>query len=262
MKKILCVFLLFVLLISLASCDIAANYMETGYLYTTERDGSTYLLSRFARIYNIDLVDKTFSVVKNDLITEDDFISQNEFKYRFFAGEYFATPIPDGYEGVVKHIDKCCNDETTSVVSATGYVKDQILIGFVQVYNDTSGAYGNYAIENISYSIAFLYNADTDGFSVIKRFDDTVIVAFTDNTVIYWKDKAYYSYDLISNTENYLVEDKAYDAGLVQQSEPTVLANDEICVLHLPKSKMNKKTEYMYVYCFETNDFFELEWLQ
>ena len=128
-------------------------------------------------------------------------------------------------------------------------------------YHDTSGVYGNYAIEKISHSIAFSYNADTDEFSVIEKIEGVVIVAFADSTVIYWKDKAYYSYDLTTNVEKYLVEDKAYDSGLNQTSTPAVFSNEKICVLHLIKGKTSENIEYMYVFNFETGEFFELECL-
>lgn len=260
MKKLICILLLVVALTSFVSCGVVSNHMTTEYLCTTELDGSTYILSRFSKIYNIDFENKTFSLVENDLFAESDFTSQNEFKYELFAGEY-TTQIPDGYEGIIKYVKECRLENDTSVVDACGYVKNEILTGFVQVYKDTSGVYGNYAIEKISHSIAFSYNADADEFSVVKRFDDVVMVAFADNTVIYWKDKAYYSYDLTTNTEKYLVEDKAYDSGLNQTSTPAVFANEEMCILHLIKGK-TKNIEYMYVFNFETNEFFELDWLK
>ena len=261
MKKLVCILFIFLLLTSFVSCGIVANHMTTGYLSITELDGSTYILSRFSKIYKIDFENKTFSLVQNPDFDEGIFDNKNELKYEFFAGEYSAK-IPDGYDNVINHLNKCKLENDTSVIDACGYVTDGILTGFVQVYNDTSGIYGNYAIEKISHSIAFSYNADTDEFSVVRKFDGVVIVAFSDSTVIYWKDKAYYSYNLTTNEEKYLVEDKAYDSGLNQTSTPAVFSNEEICVLHLRKGKMREDIEYMYIFNFKTNEFFELKYLE
>ena len=96
----------------------------------------------------------------------------------------------------------------------------------------------------------------------VEKFDGVVIVAFSDSTVIYWKDKAYYSYDLTTNEEKYLVEDKAYDSGLNQTSTPAVFSNEKICILHLIKGKARENIEYMYVFNFETGEFFELKYLK
>lgn len=261
MKKLICILLLLVLVTSLASCGVVANHMTTDYLHTTEIDGSMYMLSRFSKIYKIDLENKTFSLAQDPDFDKALFDNKNGLKYEFFAGEYSAK-IPDGYDNVINHLNKCKIENDTSVIDACGYVTDGILTGFVQVYYDTSGIYGNYAIEKISHSIAFSYNVDTDEFSVVEKFDGVVIVAFSDNTVIYWKDKAYYSYNLSTNEEKYLVEDKAYDNGLNQASTPAVFSNEELCVFHLVKGKTSENIEHMYVFNFETGEFFELEYLK
>ena len=259
MKKIIVILLLLLLVTSLASCDVVANHMTTGYLCTTELDGSMYMLSRFSKVYKIDFENRTFSLAQDHDFDETLFENKNELKYDFFAGEH-SGKIPEGYEGIIGHLEKCKLESDTSVIDACGYANDGILTGFVQVYYDTSGKYGNYAIEKIAHSIAFSYNADTNEFSIVKKFDGVVIVAFANSAVIYWKNKAYYSYDLTTNEEKYLVEDKAYDGGLNQTSIPAVFSNEEICVLHLVKGKAKENIEYMYVFNFETGEFFELEY--
>ena len=261
MKKIIYILLIFVLITSLTSCGIVANHMTTGYLCTAEVDGSTYMLSNFSKVYNIDFENRTFSLVEDSDFNKGILNSKNKFKYEFFAGEYSAR-IPTGCDGIIDHLNTFKFEKAGSVIDACGYVNNSILTGFVQVYNDVSGAYGNYAVENIYYSAAFSYNADTDEFSVIKKIDGVAIVAYTDNTIIYWKNQAYYSYDLTTNEENYLVEDKAYDSGFTQLSTPAVFSNEEMCVLHLVKGLEDENIEYMYVFNFETTEFFELKHLK
>lgn len=224
-----------------------------------EKDGSSYIQSRFSRIYEIDLEGKTFSFVENSGADDFEWKTENALKYSFFAGEY-DIEAPDGYDGVVKYIKSCELECRGSVVDACGYLDNGILKGFVQVYKDTSGVHGNYSIEKISHSLIFAYDAEADDFSVLNQFDDVVVVAVHDDTIIYWKDRAYYSYDIKMQTETYLVEDKAYDAGLTQYSTPAVLANENMCVLHLVKGKTNGYVEYMYVFDFLSNKFFELKW--
>lgn len=246
------------MILLLSSCEIVSNYITTGGLYTAEIDGSMYIQSSFSQIYKVDMENKTFSLVENSELNDFGWKAENELKYQYFAGEY-QTTIPDGYDGVAKYIEGCELDNKNSVVDACGYVTDGILTGFIQVYKDTSGVHGNYAIEKIAHSIFFSYSAETDEFSSIKKFDDVVAVAFQGDVAIYWKDKAYYAYDLETDKETYLVEDKAYDSGISQLSTPAVFFNEEMCIFHLVKGKTNENIEYMYVYDFSIDEFFDLK---
>ena len=83
MKKIICILLLFVLVTSLASCGVVTNHMTTGYLCIAELDGSSYMLSRFSKIYKIDFDNKTFSLVQNPAFDEDIFDNENELIYHY-----------------------------------------------------------------------------------------------------------------------------------------------------------------------------------
>ena len=254
MKKFLCLLVLIILIVSLVSCDMVANHITIGYLSTID---GTVCIEHFQNVYKLDIENKTYSQVSYDFFAETAFDDENELKYDYFAGEY-GGQIPLGYEGVAEHIENCELDSETSMVEACGYVGDGVLNGLVQVYKDGSGVYGNYAMEKIDHSLIFTYDADTDDFSVIKIFEDVVVLAFSEQTVIYWKNKAYYAYDLNTSYETYLIDDKAYDGGLQQQSSPSVFFDEKICVFHLVKAKFHRDVEYMYVFDFESNEFFEL----
>ena len=260
-KAISCFMTCFLLVFCFSSCGATSNHMTTGYLQTAEKDNSLYIKSRFSNIYKIDLQNRSFSLVENSKEADFEWKIGNEFKYEFFAGEY-KTTVPAGYESIIKHIEDCKLDSEKSVVDACGYLDNKILKGFVQVYKDTDGVYGHYAIEKISHSLVFWYDSESDEFSVARKFDNVVIVAVQNDTVIYWKDKAYYSYDMKIQAETYLVEDKAYDSGLNQLSTPAVFANEEMCVLHLVKGKATENIEYMYVFDFLSEEFFELTYLK
>ena len=245
----------------LVSCEVKCNFITTGYLQSAEVDGLLYFQSQYAEDYQIDLQNKTFSRVGSDGVVVPSSESDNLLAYKMFAGEYGST-IPTGYEAIAKQIEACELDNGSSVVDAYGSVQEGILTGFVRVYKDMRTIYGNYAIEEIDHSILFSYNADTDAFSIIKRLENVVVVAFSSDMAIYWKNKAYYAYDLKTDAETYLVEDKAYDGGMSQQSSPCVFSNETMCIFHLVKGGLSKDKEYMYVFDFESGEFFELKMVE
>lgn len=261
MKKLLCLLLAGVMALMLVSCDVKCNYIETGYLQSAEVDGMLYFQSQYDEDYQLDLKNKTFSRVESDDSVLPSYEGDDLLAYKMFAGEYEAT-IPAGYEAIARSIEACELDNGSSVVDACGLVQEGILTGFVRVYKDMRTIAGNYAIEEIDHSILFSYDADSDAFSIIKCLEGVVVVAFSKDTVIYWKNKAYYAYDLKTDAERYLVEDKAYDSGMSQQSSPFVFSNETMCVFHLVKGELSKDKEYMYVFDFESGEFFELKMVE
>ena len=245
---------------TLSSCAlVVCNSVETGYLNVTEQDGETYIEYKFSDVYSIDLEEKTFALVDNSeakrIRFEDS--ESDAFKGSFSGGGY-SYIIPDGFDSIVPHIEACALEGAGSIVDACGYLQDENLVGFVQVYEDVRTVYGNYALEEIDHSLVFVYDAESDTFTVEHRIEDVAIVAMHEDTVIYWKDRAYYKYDLQTQEETYLTDDKAYDAGLTQHSTSGVYSNSDICVMHMTKSIWDNETDYMYVYDWSEDDFFEL----
>ena len=263
MKRFLTIILAIVLLMPLTSCSVASNFITTGYLSVFELEDSLYIKSQYLYLYKIDIDDKTFEFVDDSSLEESLIDKSLGFKYEFFAGEYFST-LPEDCEGIETHINKYMTDNDFSSIDASGYVKDNVLLGFIQVYKGTAGQYNNFKVENISHSIIFSYDIEKDEFSILENFDDIVIVAFSNDTIIYWDDKAYYAYDLINDRTSFLVEDKAYDSGLSQLSLGSVFYNENICVIHLIKGEINidDDVEYMYLFDFTTQEFVELQWLK
>ena len=258
MKKLFAIFVLsLVLVLALSFCSNirVCNSIDMGYLYILEKDGETYIKSQYSNVYSIDLENKTFALV-DDSETKTSWFEQedpNAFEFSMFAGEYGYT-VPTGYECVLSYIEEYELDNDSSVVDACGYLKDALLFGFVRVYKDTRGVYGNYSIEEIDHSLVFTYNPETDKFTVEYKLDNVVIVAVFEDTVIYWKDKAYYKYNLKTQQETYLIDDKAYDSGLNQLSTAGVYFNSEFCIIHM----MSKDTDYMYAYDRSNGNFFGL----
>ena len=263
MKKQISVLLLFaicVLLFSSCSKMIVCNSIDTSFLNIAEKDGEMYIQSQFDDVYSIDFENKKYVLV-DDSDTRFSWFEEdppNAFKIWFHQGGAYQYTIPEGYEGVTSYVEGCELENDGSVVDACGYVKDGLLVGFVQVYADMRTVYANYAIEEIDHSLIFTYNVENDEFTVVHRLDGVVVVAVYEDTIIYWKDKAYYKYDLKSQSEIYLIEDKAYDAGFSQLSSSGVYFNSEFCIIHMTKGKTKDNVNYMYVYNWSNGDFFEL----
>ena len=263
MKKQISVFLLFaicVLLLSSCSKMIVCNSIDTSFLNIAEKDGEMYIQSQFDDVYSIDFENKKYVLV-DDSDTRFSWFEEdppNAFKIRFHQGGAYQYTIPEGYEGVTSYVEGCELENDSSVVDACGYVKDGLLVGFVQVYADMRTVYANYAVEEIDHSLIFTYNVENDEFTVVHRLDGVVVVAVYEDTIIYWKDKAYYKYDLKSQSEMYLIEDKAYDAGFSRLSSSGVYFNSEFCIIHMTKGKTKENVNYMYVYNWSNGDFFEL----
>lgn len=263
MKKIsaLLLFIISILLFSSCSDMIVCNDIETSFLNITEKEGKTYIRSHYSNVYSIDLENKKYALADDSESRfswfEED--APRAFKIRFHnSGEYQYT-VPEGFEGVIPHVEGCELDNGGSVIDACGYVKDGIIVGFVQVYKDMRTIYANYAIEEIDHSLLFIYDAQSNKFTVTHKLDGVVIVAFYEDTVIYWRDRAYYKCDLKSQTETYLVDDKGYDAGFTQLSDSGVYFNSELCIIHITKRDLfRENVDYMYVYNWSNGDFFEL----
>ena len=182
MKKQISVLLLFaicVLLFSSCSKMIVCNSIDTSFLNIAEKDGEMYIQSQFDDVYSIDFENKKYVLV-DDSDTRFSWFEEdppNAFKIWFHQGGAYQYTIPEGYEGVTSYVEGCELENDSSVVDACGYVKDGLLVGFVQVYADMRTVYANYAIEEIDHSLIFTYNVENDEFTVVHRLDGVVVVA-------------------------------------------------------------------------------------
>ena len=258
MKKAICLLMLVIFLpLAFASCSLATNSIHIAPLYLTELNGEQYFLSdNWYKNYKIDFECKTISLVENDELSKlnEEKNAENAFVFQQFHGSY--NDIEN--DALKAHLEACELTNGHSLVNAFGYWQEEILVGFVQVYEKYAKTCSGYDTKNIDHSLLFSYDANSDTFSVIKEVEDVVMVAFDLDTVIYWKDKAYYAYDLQTEEETYLVEDKAYDGGTSSWSTPVIYFNEEMCLLHLVKGELKGDKEYTYIFDFETNEFFEL----
>lgn len=229
---------------------IAGNFPYSGYIDLIETENG-FLVP----FYEID--------VKNKLCTDtDNNLSESETALYGGTAPLYSIVAPQGYESIEPHITACELARSSSVVETCGYVSDGKLFGFVNVYYDTVGYLsggGNYGIEEISHGIIFEYTPETDEFTQIKRFDGCNIVAYNDNTVLYWKSRKYYSYDLTADRENFLIEDKAYDAGIQHQSYTVIYTNSKYTALLMTKAEFTKNVSYFYLFDYSAGELNELD---
>ena len=261
MKKGVCLVLLaVVLMLSLSSCTILANHMRTMPLIFMEHDGQTYFLT-YDGNRQIDLASKT--IAKVEIYELPDLDEQKETVRFLEFEEWLAHYNTLENEALQKHLQACeLKNRNNSIVYARGYWKDDILTGFVQVYKMPALGRATYAVEEIDHSLLFTYDASTDTFTVTKKIKGAVVVAFDKDTAIYWKQRAYYAYSLQTDEETYLVQDKAYDPGPSSYSIPMIYFNEDMCLFYLysrPSNLENEK-EYVYVFDFADDSFFELTW--
>ena len=266
MKKILvamllcatCVFLL-------SSCmpgffdGILKNGVEVEHLKLTEKDGKTYIEANYFSPFVVDFENKTFAFAEDgemDLsaFTED----PKAFQFWMHASGGYKSILPEGFEGIDFHMRACELENEESKVKAWGYVREGLLVGFVQVYDNRGTWNGTNSLEEIVHSMVFTYDGVNDVFTVEHTLNDVAIVAQHGDTVLYWKDKAYYSYHLSTGEETYLVEDKAYDKGMSQRSSSGVFSNEEMCIIHMVHDD-GDDTHYMCVYEWATGEFSSLD---
>ena len=258
MKKLLGLILTMLLLIvNLSSCSRPINFIEVEPLCLSELGGKTYFLSDYTNVnYKLDLVNNTITRAENeDLPTFEEAKPENAFKYEQFHGEYGS----DADEALAQHLMPFELTENDSLVYAFGYWQEEILVGAVQVYDGYARSCSGYDLANLDHSVLFTYNSITDTFTVTREFIGAAVVAFAQETVIYWKNRAYYAYDLMSETEVYLTDDKAFDSGITNYATPYVYFNGEMCIFYLIKD-FSRENVFFYAYSFETNDFVELKW--
>ena len=243
------------------SCDKMTEFndIESMYLRIFDDNGKTYISGAdYPWFYEINPTEKAYTLegdhneTLNALFEQQE---QNHYYYSYFS-DSFGSAIPEGYEGVIPHVEGCKLDTKRSVIESVGYVDGDILTGFVRVYKR---AYlRHFHPKDIDHSLIFTYNSKNNEFTICHTLDDVLIAGFYKDDVIYWKDRKFYKYNLKSGEEVFLTEDKGYDAGSTQWSYSEVYYNSEICVIYIAKRTYTQDAEYMYVYDWAKDSFYEL----
>lgn len=241
---------------TLISCThrVAGNHPHIGYLNFEEKETGEFLTEDFY----ISTETKTYSHLTENHPTFD---WNSYIYYGGTAPRYNLDNVPEGYEGVIPYLEDLELDTEASVIEVYGIVAENILTGYVNVYKDTIGYLsggGNYGVEEIDHSLVFYYDKDTDTFSTHTELKGVMIVGLNGDYVVYWKNKGYYLYDIVTEMETFLIEDKAYDSGLQHQSRSYILTNDQYTLIVMVKAKGANEEYSLYLVDYQNLDFYEL----
>lgn len=253
-KKFLYLFLTFICLISLVSCHkIAGNHLSFSY-NDFDINSNIIIGNHYIKINESD----------NTYINVDKFkYENNQVKLILRGGNTYRYQlnIDEEYKNIEDHLYSFPLKSNNSVIYAVGYLINDNVYGILNVYKDTVGYLsggGNLAEEEIDYSIYYKYDNKNDQFTTLYKADEAMIVAFSNDKVIYWKNKKIYSYDINNRIETYLVDDYSYDSGIQHQSRGIVGFNSNYCLFNFEKEKFNSTISYLFIYNFSTNEINQL----
>lgn len=173
----------------------------------------------------------------------------------------YELSAKEGYEGILDDLLGLQIDDEKSVIYTQGYLIDGVVLGICNVYYDTVGYLsggGNYGEEEIAYSVYYRYDNQSDTFTVLEKVNGAMMVAFSGDTVLYWKKENMYAYAVNSDEERFLCKDYSYDSGLQHQSHGLISFNEKYALFLFRKAKGNKDTYYLFLYGFEEGSLLKL----
>ncbi len=248
--------LIIILVLALSSCHkVAGNYPNIYYLdYVKYND--EYLIDN----YSISLNDMKYKR-QNELERSyyDENITYNDNYLSGGTAPRYDIVTPTNYDNVKKHLVKLELNNDKSVISTFGYLTNDYLIGYVNVFYDTIGFLsggGNYGVEEIAYGITFKYYNQTDEFIITSKKEKCMIVSINEKGYIYYLNKKYYYYN--QNKDNYLFDDMAYNSFIQHQSYTTILTNNEYAFILMCKAKLYSEKYYLYFFDYKNERLNEL----
>jgi len=243
-----------------SSCVIKTTSNEA-YFYYADFETSTQGL--VFETYSISVEDKKIY----DYAEEYSYGTNKESYLNGGTQKQDSLDIPEGYEGVESHIRNLGD-----YVNVAGYVREGKLYGFLNRFIVDGGVrFGNgytYCVEDIDYSEVFEYDPNAekseDKFKVVgEKFEGCNSVAIKGDVLIYWKENRYYSYNLVSGEETFLVDDMAYNSGTLEKAFTVIgtgtATSGDYTVMHMHKTMSDSaRYDYFYLYEYSTLTFTEL----
>ena len=255
-----CLLLCIIFAFAFSGCNYERNNVNeipVHSVYFVESNGISYLVTnRYGLWIDIDFENKSFSFADEEIV---DTSIEGDGKSFFFTSDW--QPIIDikGYEALGNYIQRCRLDNDRSIVDAHGALKDNVMVGFVRVYEKGIGPYvGNSSVVDVVHSHIYSYDPQGDGFVIEHTLDGVAIIAFEGDSVIYWKDRAFYLYDLNTKEEKYLIEHKSFDGGPSNWSTTDAYYDSECCIIWMRKGYSNYDEDFAYVYEWSTGELYEL----
>ncbi|MGN1234495.1 MAG: hypothetical protein ACI4U2_00755 [Christensenellaceae bacterium] len=260
MKKriLLLVICCIIIPMGLTSCTrVAGNQLQFHYREAEpDLNGVTEIETRYGTTLQIDCQNKQYKVLGGSYeLSEDHLIVEGGTAPRY------TLSVKEGYESIEDNLLDLDLKTESSVIYTAGYLIDGLIYGICNVYYGTVGYLsggGNYAEEEIAYSVYYRYDNATDELSVLYKTSGEMIVAFSHQKVLYWRDRNIYSYDIDADKEVLLCKDYSYDSGLSHQSSGLVIFNEHYALLDFKKASGTMDTYYLFLYTFEDDRFMEL----
>lgn len=123
------------------------------------------------------------------------------------------------------------------------------IYGFVNAYAYTTGALpsgGSDGVSGISYGVFLKYNPADGTFDELCRVDGGCILAFDEDTVLFYKNKAYYTQN-VGSAADFICNDYAYDSGLTSYSYASFFFNDTHFVIYLHVDRGRILRDYAFI---------------
>ncbi len=262
MKKIkvnLCLILI-AFLLSLTSCHkVSGNQLDFNYFSSdiVFSNGVSNLDTGVGTEFSIDVNNQTLIAKSSNNYNNSNLVISGGTAPRYLID------VKEGYEGAEKYLNALhISDNDKSVIYTQGYLINGLVFGICNVYKDTVGYLsggGNYGEEEIAYSVYFSYNNLTDEFSIIYKISNAMIVAFSNEQIIFWQNKKLYSKNINTNEVKFLCKDYSYDSGLQHQSIGNVYFNNDYVIFYFMKAKLFSDRFYSYIYNFTSGKLIKLE---
>lgn len=137
----------------------------------------------------------------NSSFIKDKYVSSDKFesikKMTIIEGgtmPRYSFDVKEGYEKNENYVRSLDLGTKRSVIYSIGYLLGDYVYGICNVYKQTCGYLsggGRICEEDIAYSVYYRYDNSTDEFMNLYKAIDALIIAFSNDKAIYWKNKNY-----------------------------------------------------------------------
>ncbi|MDE6356185.1 MAG: hypothetical protein K2L67_02975 [Clostridia bacterium] len=126
---------------------------------------------------------------------------------------------------------------------------DGEIYGFCNVYSGCVGYFaggGNIGVEKILYTSFFKYDPQYNAITELLRVEGGNAVAYDNDTLIYYKNKKYYSQNL-GGKPKFICDDLAFDSGATAYSRCRYFFDNKRLVIFQQKCFMNESKDFDYI---------------
>ena len=191
--------------------------------------------------------------------------NQNNYDGYCQGSTVFKGPrmqIPEGFEKLQDRLVSL-SEISDPILNYFGKTEENLLKGFVNFYSSTAGCLsggGCLDARNVTKCIVFSYDKSSDELTTEIVFDKRMAVARQGDTVLYWKKKAFYAYDLSTGKETFLIKDFSYSAFPWVSKKCNLYDGSDFVFFRLGYEPfIGKKKAGCYIYDYGETSFYELQ---